>query len=802
MTCSVALMGGAGAGQGSQEPVPFDDTATTLRDQQVAVAVTLNDRNPDPARLHVVHQPRNGHAEVNQRTATIVYTPNRDFTGIDEFPYDYCPVVDPDAAAAASCPSATVTVTVTKPPPVPVDDTATTTRDQAVTVAVTKNDRDPEPARLQVVGPPAKHGTATAHPDQATIVYTPDAGFTGNDEFHYDYCLVVEPNVTGPADCPSATVTVTVGSLPVISSVSPASTPPNQPVKVAGSTGSCNQQGALVVLAMGMPDLSVPIAGDQNGNFTAAFTVPKATVPGTYKLELRVTCGQKTQVAGAELAVVNHAPVAVDDTAATTQDTPVTIAVTANDTDPDGDDGYQTSLEATSPAHGTTQVPQRAGSSVLYTPDKGFVGHDQFDYTYCDEVVIPNAAGQVDSDCDTATVTVTVTGRPVISSVRPSPVPPGGGPVEVGGNTSSCNRAGTLIFHGMVDVPVSVTADQSGNFTARFTVPKGTFPRVYQLELRVDCNGQLQRAEGLVSVTNHAPVAVADTATTTQDRPVAIAVAANDRDPDGDEGYQTYLVEQTLPANGSTQVRSDATIVYTPNQGFTGRDQFRYMVCDSVINAAGGADCSTATVTVTVTGSGGPATTKCAPPAGSTTTLEVDPVKGAGGVALRIAATVDRTLAACPLRLLLGGAPLGPDIPVGSDGSISVQRLVPNTATAGTSTLGLATTGGQLLAETPFEILSTPIGHWWQRLPRWLRLLLAAGAFLIGVLAQAGLRRWRKHPKDTTRDRNQVPGEVQVKPYPSAVDATVSSDPDTPTVTVRLEPRPDAGTYTLKQVTT
>jgi hypothetical protein len=62
------------------------------------------------------------------------------------------------------------------------------------------------------------------------------------------------------------------------------------------------------------------------------------------------------------------------------------------------------------------------------------------------------------------------------------------------------------------DVRVSVNAGQQGNFVARFIVPKGTFPRSYTVELVVDCNGQLQRAEGHLSVLNIAPTPVDDRA--------------------------------------------------------------------------------------------------------------------------------------------------------------------------------------------------------------------------------------------------------------------------------------------------
>jgi hypothetical protein len=390
--------------------------------------------------------------------------------------------------------------------------------------------------------------------------------------------------------------------------------------------------------------------------------------------------------------------------------------------------------------------------------------------------------------------------------------------VEVGGNTGSCSQSGTLTFHGMTgDVSMNVTADTHGTFVARFTVPTGTFPRAYQLELTVDCNGQLQRAEGELTVINLAPVAADDSAVTTQDTPVAIAVTANDRNPDPGTGYQMLVVEERSPGHGTIQVQSDGIIVYTPDTGFLGRDQFRYGLCDNIINAAGQADCSTATVTVTVNqgpttttsgpgasgppSSGSPPTTvppttspgpKCEPTAGNTPHVQVDPSKGPGGVKLRITATVDRKLAACPFRILLGGTPLGPDVHAGPDGSISAQRGVPNGAKSGPSPVRLATMSGQILAEAPFQIV--PPGPW----PGWLlKLLLGAGALLAGALARAAIRRWR-----TRREPDQPPKDIQVEPHTSPVEVTIEpTRDDTRTFTVRLEPHYDPGTQTLQEAT-
>jgi hypothetical protein len=418
------------------------------------------------------------------------------------------------------------------------------------------------------------------------------------------------------------------------------------------------------------------------------------------------------------------------------------------------------------------------------------------------------------------TATLQVTGRqPTISSVTPGSTFPGMA-MEIRGNTGSCNRAGTLTLYGIPDVAsMNVTADERGHFVARLTVPTGTFPNTYKLELTVDCHGQPQRAEGDLTVTNLAPVTVDDSATTTQDTPVAIAVTANDHDPDPGNGYQTLVVQESPPPHGTIQVQPDGIIIYTPYAGFLGQDQFQYGLCDNVLNAAGQADCGVATVTATVNPgtptstsgpsesvpptSGPPTTSRpCAPSAGDLRQrLQVTPVKGPGGTKLRVTATVDRRLAACPLRLLLGGAPFGPDLPVGSDGSIAAQLPVPPDAIPGSSILRLATTGGQVLDQTSFEILPTLLRRWWQRDP--YRLLLGVGALLAGALARAAFRRLRRLLQEHGQDEDDHARRhgLRAKPHTPPSEVTVAPDTeDRPILVVRLQPHGDAGALTLKEV--
>jgi hypothetical protein len=76
----------------------------------------------------------------------------------------------------------------------------------------------------------------------------------------------------------------------------------------------------------------------------------------------------------------NSPPKAANDTASTSKGSPVTVAVLANDTDPDNDPLKVVAL--TTPAHGAA-IAQPNGR-VTYTPNQRYLGADTFTYTISD----------------------------------------------------------------------------------------------------------------------------------------------------------------------------------------------------------------------------------------------------------------------------------------------------------------------------------------------------------------------------------------------------------------------------------
>ncbi len=277
---------------------------------------------------------------------------------------------------------------------------------------------------------------------------------------------------------------------------------------------------------------------------------------------------------------VNDAPVAADDTLTTAYKQPVTVDVTANDGDVDGDVLTVTRI-VTQPENGAAVID--AEGTVTYTPDPTFVGPDAFTYEVCDP----------DGLCDTATVTIDVGadnatptanadtaetdyGTPVTIDVRANDVEPDGESLTITTVTDPANGVATIVDGEVVYTP---DVGHAGQDTFGYTI----------------CDERGACSSATVTVTvgpkpNEPPVAVDDTVSTMADTPATFDVRANDNDPDGDA---LTVVSAATPANGTVVINGDGTLTYTPNDGFEGTDTF-------VVTITDGESTATSTVTVVV----------------------------------------------------------------------------------------------------------------------------------------------------------------------------------------------------------
>jgi hypothetical protein len=100
--------------------------------------------------------------------------------------------------------------------------------------------------------------------------------------------------------------------------------------------------------------------------------------------------------------VVNDPPTVVNDTASTSQDTPVVINVLNNDSDGDGHLVPSSLAVRSGPSHGTTSVNSVSGE-ITYSPAVGFFGSDSFTYEICDD------GSPLPAECSTGTVSIYIT---------------------------------------------------------------------------------------------------------------------------------------------------------------------------------------------------------------------------------------------------------------------------------------------------------------------------------------------------------------------------------------------------------
>jgi VCBS repeat-containing protein len=320
-----------------------------------------------------------------------------------------------------------------------------------------------------------------------------------------------------------------------------------------------------------------------------------------------------TQVIAAnETAQIVQLSLAVDDSATTDEDTPVTVAapgVLGNDSGLTAGDALTVTAADTTGTVGKATV--NPDGSFTYDPnglfedlEAGNSTTDSFTYTVTDDFGIT----------DTATVTITINGvsdEPPYTppAYYPPYYPPANQPPVAVDDTATTSQNtsvtidvlhndhdpdGDMLTLDSVGSAGNGTATKNGN--AVTYTPFGNFTGTDSFTYTIsDGRGGTATATVTIDVSvthiNNSPQAQNDSATTPQGTPVTIYVLANDLDPDGD-----MLALDSVGSAGNGSITSDgSSVIYTPNPGFTGVDNFTYTISDG----KGGTD--TATVTVTVT---------------------------------------------------------------------------------------------------------------------------------------------------------------------------------------------------------
>jgi large repetitive protein len=334
-----------------------------------------------------------GTVSIGTNGVNVVYTPKRDFNGVETFTY-----TARDQTGATSVATVTMNVQPVNDNPVANPDSITTIRsnDANVFLDVLSNDTQGpdtgETLRVTAIGTPSQGGTVTIDNNGVGLRYTPKAGFVGQETVTYTIS-------DGRGGTANSTVTI---------QVAPAVPPPT----VLGESFTATEDSAAAdydVLANDIPGqtgdtLTITQVTATSGtatitnNGTRIRYVPNANFNGTDRLVYVVRSsngGTASGTATMTITPVNDPPTAVNDSFTVLSIPNQTVDVLKNDTNVDS--GETLSITAvTQPASGKGTVTISADKkSILYSaPNTNFTGAVDFQYTLGDGTAL-TAVGTV-----------------------------------------------------------------------------------------------------------------------------------------------------------------------------------------------------------------------------------------------------------------------------------------------------------------------------------------------------------------------------------------------------------------------
>ena len=301
--------------------------------------------------------------------------------------------------------------------------------------------------------------------------------------------------------------------------------------------------------------------------------VPAADFHGAASIRYEASDGHASDSATIEVTVnpINDAPVANTDAISTDEDTAVRIDVLANDTDVDGD---ELSLLSVAVVSGEGSAVLDAGE-VLFTPAADSTESVVLEYDVNDGLVsvIGTVNVTVNSQNDPPFAAndsaTTDEDTPVQIDVLANDTDADGDALSINTATVESGGGSVAVSGGVLDF--TPAANSNAPVTLSYTVSDGELSDVGSVS---------------VSITpiNDAPVATADSATTSEDTLVIIDVLANDTDVDGDA---LIISNASVDSGGGSVVIEGGALEYRPAADFVGTAILQYEVSDGELSDTG-----------------------------------------------------------------------------------------------------------------------------------------------------------------------------------------------------------------------
>ena len=541
-------------------PTANPQNLTTPEDTALPITLTATDANAgDVITYSIVTGPINGTLSCTN-CSNPIYTPALNYNGTDSFTFKAT-----DNKNAESVP-ATVTIVVTPVNDLPVANSqnVSVNEDGSLPIVLTASDVDGNTLTYSIVALPA-HGTLSCT-NCANPTYTPAANYFGPDSFTF------KAN-DGTADSNIATVSITVLSvndLPVATNLN-LTTPEDTPLGIT-LVGSDIETTSLTYSVV-----TGPVNGTLSGAGANITYTPNANFTGNDSFTYQVNDGSaNSNLATVTITVtpVNDAPVAINQSLTTPEETALPITLTA--TDPDAG-AVLTYTVVTPPQFG---ILSGTGANLIYTPNANFFGQDSFTFRASD--------GTLTSNLGTIIINVTnIPDSPVANNLNVIT----NEDTQVSFTIIGTDPDGTQVTYTIVSGPLhGVLSGTAPNLT--YTPASNYFgPDSFTFKVN---DGTTDSNIATVSITvnpvNDTPIANNQSVTTPEDTPIAITLVATDVD----LNPLTYTIV-TPPAHGTLTAVVGAGVTYTPDANYVGPDSFSFKANDGTV------DSNVATVSINVT---------------------------------------------------------------------------------------------------------------------------------------------------------------------------------------------------------